>query len=62
MHACDVSFLALPGSANIGENGEAGKYTVFQQVAPDYFQKIWYLKIFRKSVEKFQAFIKTWHE
>jgi len=40
VHACDVSFLALPGSAKIEEIGEAGNYTVFQQVAQDYFQEI----------------------
>jgi len=35
VHACDVSFLALPGSANIEENGETGNYTAFHQVPQD---------------------------
>jgi hypothetical protein len=35
VHACDVSFLALPGSANIEEDGETGNYTVFQKIPQD---------------------------
>jgi len=35
VQACDVSFLALPGSANIEENGETGNYIVFQQEPRD---------------------------
>jgi hypothetical protein len=34
VHACDV-FLALPGSANIGENCETTNYTEFQQAQQD---------------------------
>jgi len=35
VHACDVSFRALPESANTEQNGETGNYTVFQQKPQD---------------------------